>query len=193
MYPTIRTMHLLLASFSLPFLLMYAVSAVQMTHSGWFDMKPAVHEDRVSLTPGIADARVVARAVIDRRPHMGGELTTVQRTAAGWNLRVVLPGTVHDVQYDRNSGEARVKTSVAGVMGMLNRLHHAAGLWHEPVSLQVWGVLVTVVSGALMLVGVTGISMWFMRRTERRMGAVLLSVNILFVVAVLAVMRAAGP
>ena len=53
MYTTIRSIHLLLASFSLPFLVMYGVSAVQMSHSAWFQMKPAVHEQELSITAGM--------------------------------------------------------------------------------------------------------------------------------------------
>ncbi len=52
MYRIIRNTHLLLASFSLPFLIMYGVSAVQMSHSTWFTMKPAVAEHELSLAPG---------------------------------------------------------------------------------------------------------------------------------------------
>jgi hypothetical protein len=50
MYKIVRNIHLLLASFSLPFLIMYGVSAVQMSHSAWFQMKPAVHEQELSIT-----------------------------------------------------------------------------------------------------------------------------------------------
>jgi hypothetical protein len=190
MYRTLRTLHLLLASFSLPLLAMYGVSAVQMTHNGWFDMKPTVHESRVSLPPGIADARTVARGVMDRLRDVDGELTSVQLSDTAVSLRLVVPGTVHEVRYDRASGVAHVKTSVAGFMGMLNRLHHFAGLWHEPVLLKIWGLVVFLVSLCLVLLGVSGMYMWFLRRSERRVGVVLLVVDVVFVVVVLGMMRA---
>ena len=129
-------MHLLLASFGLPFLLMYAVGAVQMSHNAWFTMKPAVHEQQLSLRAG-SDAREVARDVFERAPAIRGELTDIQMTADAISLRVVLPGTVHEIRYDRASGATRVKTSIAGLMGMLNRLHHAAGLSHDYRSMNV--------------------------------------------------------
>ena len=46
--------HLILASLSLPFLLMYCISAVQMSHGTWFSTKPTVREQRVSLAPASA-------------------------------------------------------------------------------------------------------------------------------------------
>lgn len=193
MYKTIRDIHLVLASFSLPFLVMYGVSAVQMSHNDWFTMKPSVREQQIPLTQGLTDARQAARQLMDRDPSVRGELTNVQITGTNIGFRIVVPGTVHDVQYDRATGEAQVKTSVAGAMGMLNRLHHAAGLWHEPAALQAWGFMVALVSSALLLVGATGVYMWFTRRPERRLGLVLLGANVVVAVTVLIMMRVSGP
>ena len=193
MYRIIRNTHLLLASFSLPFLIMYGISAVQMSHSGWFDMKPAVHERDLTLDRGQTDARRIARDVMDRDPAIKGELSNVQTGNTGVTLRIVVPGTVHEVRYDATSGTAHVRTSVAGVMGMLNRLHHWAGFWHEPPSMKAWAALVAIVSTALLLVGATGLYMWFTRRPERRLGMALLAVNLIVAVTLLGLLRISGP
>jgi hypothetical protein len=193
MYKAIRNSHLMLASLSLPFLLMYGISAVQMSHGTWFSTKPTVREQRVSLAPGISDARQAAREIMELDRSVRGELTNVQSKATNVSFRIVFPGTVHEVQYDRTTGEARLKTSVAGVMGMLNRLHHAAGLWHEPLALRAWGAMAAIVSAALLLMGATGMYMWFTRRHERVVGMVLLAVNLLVAVSLLLLMRRAGP
>ena len=193
MYQKIRTIHRLLASVGLPFLMVYGMSAVQMAHGTWFDVKPAVRESRLSLTPGLTDARVIAREVASHAPGVKGELTNVQQNTTGVTLRLILPGTVHEVQYQPASGEARLKTSISSVMGMLNRLHHAAGLWHEPLTMKLWGVVVAVVSTTLLLLGATGVYMWFVRRSERVLGAALLAVNVVVVIVLLGVMRNAGP
>lgn len=192
-YTTLRSVHLLLASLALPFLVMYGVSAVQMSHNEWFEMKPAVSERHVSLTPGQTDVRLIARALTDREPRVRGELTNIQSTAIGAAFRIVVPGTVHEATYTRESGDLRLRTSVAGVMGMLNRLHHAAGLSHEVTPLRLWGVAVAIVSAARVLVGATGLWMWFVRRSERRSGLLLLAVNLLFALVVLSLMRVQGP
>jgi hypothetical protein len=193
MYKIIRTIHLLLASFSLPFLIMYGVSAVQMSHSTWFQMKPAVTEHELSLASGETDARIVAREIMNQLPDTKGELSNVQSAGTGLTLRIVVPGTVHEVRYDRTSGVVRVKTSVGGKMGMLNRLHHWAGFWHEPTSMKAWAIAVAIVSLGLLLVGATGIYMWFTRRPERRIGIVLLAANVAFAVTLLTLLRSAGP
>jgi len=193
MYRIIRNAHLLLASFSLPFLIMYGVSAVQMSHSTWFQAKPAVIERDLSIAPGHADARSVAREIMNRQLDLKGELSNVQPNDSGLTLRIVVPGTVHEVRYDRLSGSVHIKTSIAGVLGMLNRLHHWAGFWHEPASMKAWAAFVSVVSLGLLLLGASGIYMWFTRRSERRTGLVLLGINLIFAGTVLSLMRASGP
>lgn len=193
MYQAIRNIHLLLASVSLPFFVMYGVSAVQMSHNRWFQMKPAVQERDVAMAPGRSSAREIARDIMDRETSIRGEITNVQTSAAGISLRIVAPGTVHEVKYDAASGKARVRTSVAGVMGMLNRLHHWAGFYHEPVSMKLWAAAVGFVSAALLLLGATGVYMWFARRPERRIGFALLAINVVFALSIMLLLRRNGP
>jgi hypothetical protein len=193
MYSTIRNLHLLLASIALPFLLMYGVSAVQMSHNGWFNMKPTVTEQALSLAAGLPEARDVARAVMARVPAAKGELLNVQSTAAGVTLRIVVPGTVHEVRYTRATGATQLKTSTGGTMVMLNRLHHAAGFGHGVTALDLWGAAIAIVSVVLLLVGATGVWMWFLRRTERTTGALLLAINLAFALALIVLIRRAGP
>ncbi len=193
MYIVIRNVHLLVASFSLPFLLMYVASSVQMSHPSWFTMKPAVHEHEMSVMPGRTDARQVAREVMDGNESIRGELTNIRPRPGGVALRVVLPGTVHDADYDRLSGNVKIRTSVAGFMGMLNRLHHAAGVRHETTAMNGWGAAVAIVSAGLLLLGATGIYMWFTRRPERVIGAVLLAINLVVALTLLLTLRREGP
>ena len=192
-YGTIRTVHLVVASLALPFVLLYAVSAVQMSHDTWFDVSPVITERTLTLTPGLDGARAVARDVMERLPGARGELQSVQATGAGTNLRIVLPGTSYEVHYTRATGAATLKLRTAGVMAMLNRLHHAAGLGRGTTSLNAWGWTVVAFSLALLLVGASGIWMWFLRRSERVVGIVLLAVNLGFALTLIVLIRRAGP
>lgn len=192
MYKTLRTLHLLCGALSLPYLLMYGLSAVQMAHNRWFTMKPAVTERPIRVTRGYEDGRRLALDVMSAE-GLRGEIQEIRTTPAGFNVRVVVPGTVHEIRYDRGVGEAQLKTSVAGFMGMLNRLHHAAGLWHEYPPLKFWGVLVAIVSVGVLGMGATGVWMWWLRRQDRTLGVILLAANLLFTLVVIAVLRSAGP
>jgi len=193
LYSAVRTVHLVLASIALPFLLMYGLSAVQMSHDGWFNMKPAVTERALSLTPGLDDARAIARDVMEHAPDARGELASIQATPSGTSLRIVIPGTMHEVRYTRATGAATLKTNVGGVMVMLNRLHHAAGLSHTVTAINVWGALVAIVSCILIAVGLTGLWMWFLRRSERVLGVVLLGINLAFALVMIVLIRRGGP
>jgi hypothetical protein len=192
LYSNLRTIHLLAGAFALPALLMYGVSAVQMAHNRWFTMKPAVSEADEAIAAGYADGRALVRDLMARR-SLAGEITSVEATPAGFTARIAVPGTVHDIRYDRTTGRTHIRTSVAGFMGMLNRLHHAAGLWHNYMPMKMWAVLVALVSLATVVLGATGIWMWWMRRSERTWGLILIAANLAFSVTVLWMMRAAGP
>jgi hypothetical protein len=188
MYRWMRDTHLLLGLFSALFLLMYGVSSVQMAHRKWFSLAPRTVESAVALVPGLHDARVVARALMDR--GMRGELTEVRPDAAGVRFRIVRPGTVYDVAYTLESGNTKVRTDTANFMGMLNRLHHVNGLWHPYWLINAWGAFVAVISVALIGMSVTGIYLWFRRHKERVTGAVLLAASLIFGVGLILAIRA---
>jgi hypothetical protein len=192
LYALLRTTHLLCGVFALPFLVMYGASAVQMAHTQWFNMRPAITESKASVAAGMTDGRAVAREVM-RAGHIRGEITEVKATPAGFEVQVHRPGTQYEIQYNRAAGSVSVRTRVAGVWGIMNRLHHAAGLWHEYGPLKWWGVFCGLTSAAAIGLGATGIWMWWLRKQERVWGLVLLAANVVFSIAVLGAMRAAGP
>jgi hypothetical protein len=188
MYTTLRNIHLLCGSLALAGLLMYGLSAVQMAHPRWFVMKPAVTESRVLLGANESDGRRVARELA-----LSGEITAIQQTPSGFDIRIAVPGTVHEVKYDRATGEARIRTSIAGFMGMLNRLHHLAGLWHDYTPSKLWAVLVLLVSLATVVLGASGIWLWWLRRQERTWGLVFIAANLIFSIGILIRLRSMGP
>lgn len=59
--------------------------------------------------------------------------------------------------------------------------------------MKAWAAFVALVSAGLVLLGASGIYMWFTRRPERRIGIVMLALNVVFAVTILALLRAAGP
>src|SRR2546423_5816481 len=95
MYKTIRSIHLCAGLFSLIFLLVYSISAVQMTHNtwAWVHMQPHVTERTIALAPGMSDARAASRDLAARY-GISGELTGIRTPAAGLVFRVLRPGMV---------------------------------------------------------------------------------------------------
>jgi hypothetical protein len=191
-YRTLRNLHLFLGLFFILFLLMYGASSVQMAHPTWFDSKPTVTEARLPFPAEEAyNARAIAATLIEQQA-VRGELKNVAETEDGYTFRVVRPGTVHEVEYVRGEDSVLVRTSVAGFMGMLNRIHHIGGVHHEYPLLNVWGVLVFLTSLGLILLGLSGAYMWFKsHRTRRTAGVLLLGVSLTASVTLIILMRMA--
>jgi hypothetical protein len=173
-------------------LLMYGISAVQMAHSKWFSLKPTVSERQLQFTGDATDGRRFARSLM-ATSALRGEITSVDETPEGFQVRITIPGTVHDIRYTRATSTASIRTSVAGTLGFLNRLHHAAGFWHDWGPMKLWAFLVGIVSVATVGLAATGLWMWWLRRQERRSGLILLAANAVFAVVVLSLLRSAGP
>jgi hypothetical protein len=84
-----------------------------------------------------------------------------------------------------------VRTNIAGFIGMLNRIHHVAGVRHEYWLINVWGWFVGLVSAGIFVLGATGIYMWFKTKRERSWGLALLVLGLGFSVPVIVLLRMA--
>ncbi len=193
MYRWLRNTHLFVGLFSCLFLLMYGVSSVQMSHNTWFSSKPSTTESRVALGAGGAgDPRALARRLMEEH-GLRGEIQQIRATAAGCAFRIVRPGTVYDIDYAGLSGQAHIKTHVAAFMGMLNRLHHIGGLWHDFGLVNAWAFFLGLVSAGLVVLGLTGIYLWFKIHTERLAGGILLALSLGYSLTLMVWMRAVAP
>ena len=192
MYRTIRNIHLMLGLACCLFLLTYAVSAVQMSHNDWFDMEPTVVETAVEVDPAEATSpRALARALMATY-GLRGAIDRAADGEQGYDIRISRPGTLAEVRYTPGSTHATVKTSTANFMGMLNRIHHVNGLYHEDALLNLWGAFVGLVSLALLALGGTGVYMWFKLYNERLVGGVILLAGLGVGLGVLIAMRLQG-
>src|SRR6185295_19408306 len=137
MYRYLLNSHLFLGLFSCLFLLMYGVSSVQMSHNTWFRSRPDVTTAEYALSPNAADARAVARELMDTH-KLRGEIAQVRATAGSLAFAITRPGTVYQVEYATATGAAKVRDNRAGFIGMLNRLHHINGVRHDYWLINVW-------------------------------------------------------
>jgi hypothetical protein len=190
MYRVLRNTHLSLGVAAFLFLMMYGMSAVQMAHTRWFSMKPTVSETSVTLGQDTSDdPRAIARAL--RSIGVRGDMGEVTANDAGYKFEVARPGAYYKIEYARATREARVRINTTGFMAVLNRIHHLGGAWHEYAPLNVWGVMIGLVSGGLILLGVSGIYLWFTIHSERAIGIALLAINLGICVTLLVLIRTA--
>ena len=192
MYRTIRNIHLMIGLACCLFVLMYGVSAVQMSHNDWFGAKQTVVESKLAVDAAAAASPRALAAQLMRVHGLRGDIQRAKGDSQGYDVQIVRPGTVVEVHYTPGEDEAGVKTSKANFMGMLNRIHHVNGLWHEDVLLNVWGVFVGLVSLSLIALGGTGVYMWFKIYDERLFGGVILLIGLCAGLGLLVAMRLQG-
>lgn len=183
MYRNIRNLHLLASAFTLAFLLVYAVSSVAMAHNTWVDARPAVTETRVALAPGLGMRAAVLELL--RRGEINGEIRQLQPARAN----VVTLGVMQAVGYDPETGQASLRISRFGFWGLLNRLHHLSGFWHEQWLLNLWSAFLLATSAGLLMLGGTGIYLWYRTRGVRVLGSVFLALGLGGGFTLLALMR----
>ncbi|HEY1341571.1 MAG TPA: PepSY-associated TM helix domain-containing protein [Bryobacteraceae bacterium] len=191
MYRILRNTHLFLGLFCCLFLLMYGVSAVQMSHNRWFNLRPTVTTTDAALPPNSADARLIARELMDRYT-VRGEVSQVRVAPARVSFSIVRPGTVYQIDYNPATGRTQIRDNHAGFMGMLNRIHHIGGLWHDYWLTELWAAFVAVVSIALVVLAITGIYLWFKIHRERVIGAILLALSLGYSLSLIVLARSAG-
>ena len=186
-----RNTHLLLGVFSLPFMLMYGVSSVQMGHRKWFDSKPKVTNTSVQVAASEApDARSLAR-VLMARGAMEGEIMRADSGPKGYQVRVMRPGTIYNVTYNPAADAAAIETSTSNFLFMLNRLHHVAGIRHDYAPLNWWGWILGLAGAMLIVLAATGIYLWFKMHGELVIGSILLAASLGYSVTLIVMMRTA--
>jgi hypothetical protein len=155
MYQTLRALHLSTALFSLVFLLAFTIGAVEFAHRKWGGPGETSTVETRLFTPGITDARILARA-------WRGELSSVEPSADVLKFRVTTSlGKAFEVSYSSTTGETKVKTTTPGFLRTMAWIHVSRGIW-------VCGSVL--VSLALLTLGVSGLYLWFHNRKERWIG-----------------------
>jgi hypothetical protein len=185
MYRLIRNTHLIVGLFAVFFILTYAVSAVQMAHA--FRLNPQVSEDDALLPPGM-EPRPLAQRLMDERGYQG-DLGVPQTTPQGFRLSINRPGASYVISYDLTTGHAHIRREIRGLMGLLNRLHHQNGLHHADGVLNAWGWALAFVSCALLVIGCSGVYMWYRLHGERITGSILLAANLIVSLGILTALR----
>jgi hypothetical protein len=190
-YPTLRVVHLVVGLFVAAVLTAYGVSAVQMAYAPQI-AAPRESTESMDIPPGHDETPRTLAAWLMTERDLRGDLTQASDDDGQITVTIDRPGTLHVVRYDRASGRADVTTRVRAPAGVLNRLHHLTGLTHDYWALSVAGGLLFAASIALLVLAVTGVTMWFLRHRERKTGLVVLVTGLAWGLTLLVMIRAGG-
>lgn len=192
MYRLMRETHLALGLVCLVMAGVFAVSSLVFIYRPWLPQQRDESERTVSVAPDrAATPRDLAR-VLMREHGLEGDLGQIEREGDEVRLRIFRPGTEARVRYDTGTGEATIRTRRGGVLETLVQLHTNHGFWHDFVPSQAWAALSLIASIGLLLLGASGIYLWFEHHQERRVGAVLLAAGLIVGLTSLVLTRLAG-
>jgi hypothetical protein len=178
MFRLMRNTHLGLGLVFVLMALIFAVSSLVIIYRPWLESSPRVSDLTVQISSeAAASARAAAHELMAEHGFRG-DLLQIQENGDAVRFRIVRPGEVAEVKYARSSGEARIKVRRHGALETLVHLHTNHGLWHEYVPSNVWAAISLFTSAGLLLLGMTGIYLWFAHHSERLIGGILLGIGL---------------
>jgi hypothetical protein len=173
-----RNIHLGLGLLFVLMALIFAVSSLVIIYRPWLQSSPRISESTVQISlEAAASARGAARELMADH-GMKGDLRQIQEDGDAVSFRIVRPGEVVEVKYGRSRGEANIKVRRHGALETLVQLHTNHGLWHEYAASNVWAAISLLASAGLLLLGVTGIYLWFAHHSERLIGGILVGLGL---------------
>ena len=173
MFRLMRNVHRILGLSFLIMVVIFAVSSLTIICRPWL---PTIREDQ-ERTVAIAAGSALE---LMRNHGLKGDLRQVHQTDDEIRFQIARPGTQVRVRYSAGLGEAMLETRRFGLLETLVQLHVNHGFHHEFLPASAWGLLSLLSSIGLLLLGSTGIYLWFALHEQRVSGAVLLAVGLIY-------------
>jgi hypothetical protein len=192
MFQFMRNTHLVLGLLFVAMVLVFALSSMVIIYRPWMPTDDAEPIERVvAVAPEAASSPRSLALELMRSHDLKGTLGPIEEDAEAIKFRIFRPGTEVRVEYNRASGEALLKTRRWGALQMLVQLHVNHGFWHDDGPANAWAAFSLLTSIGMLLLGVSGIYLWFMHHQERLIGGVLLGVGFGYAIVTLTLIRLA--
>ena len=154
-------------------------------------LEPEESERVVTVSPQAAlSPRALARELMTTQGFKG-TLGRIEEDSESIRFRIARPGTEVRVEFARSSGEATLVTRRWGALEMLVQLHLNHGFWHDFAPANLWAAFSLLTSIGMLLLGASGIYLWFMHHHERMIGGILLGVGFGHAIVTLVLIRTA--
>ena len=174
-----RNVHLALGLLFVGMALVFALSSLVIVYRPW--LGPAARPSEVTIPLSAAAAASPRAAALELMTDHGfrGDLRQIQERNGTVTFSIVRPGESAAVTYTPASGAAVVKVTRQGALETMVQLHTNHGFWHDYLPSNLWAALSLLGSVGLLLLGVTGIYLWFVRYRSW-VGGVLLGFGVIF-------------
>ncbi|MCC6590259.1 MAG: PepSY-associated TM helix domain-containing protein [Bryobacterales bacterium] len=179
----LRRIHLYLALFLAPWVLMYTISTFVMNHRAWFRGHNApppsfvkerqLHYD--GTFPANATPRQIGRQLLQSL-NMEGDFLATERpkdsTIVVNRLDAIRPARL---TFEPGTGQLTVERQVFEGAAFLERMHRRRGYQHGFVADNLWAVSVDIFIVAVLFWAASGLWLWWEMKLTRGMGAALLA------------------
>jgi hypothetical protein len=182
----IRRVHLYLALFLTPWMLMYAISTIAMNHRGWFESYyggRVARWDRVSkekfapaLTPD-ASRQDVADAILAHL-HIEGEHSVRGRLTQRLSITRDNPFDMRRITYSPSDSLLVVEKRRSRLPAILESLHRRRSYQSLILTEDLWGFTVDLTILAMLFWAGSGLWLWWEMSVTRRLGAIALVTGI---------------
>lgn len=189
MYQLMRNIHLALGLGAVAMAFIFAASSLTIIYRPWLPQS-VVDEERTVRLEASADAapREIALDLM-RNHNLSGDLFPPTEEDGVVKLRIARPGHAANIEYVRATGETKITTKRWGVLETMVQLHVNHGMWHQFIPSAVWAWISLLTSAAMLLLGASGLYLWFLNYQERKIGAVLLAAGLLYGLTALTLTR----
>ena len=186
-----RNVHLALGLVFLVMALIFSLSSLVTIYRPWLPQSIEESERTVQVPAQAASTpRALARALM-RSEGLKGTVSRIEEDPEAIRFRIFRPGTEFRIEYGRSTSKAKIELRRWGLLETLVQLHVNHGFWHEFAPANAWAALSLLASAGLLLLGATGIYLWFAHYEERVVGGILLALGLSYGLATLVLTRLA--
>ncbi|HUS34214.1 MAG TPA: PepSY-associated TM helix domain-containing protein [Verrucomicrobiae bacterium] len=193
LYTLTRDLHLYLGLFISPFVLLFSVTVFFFVHAIAPKLGPETTQTRAATNISLPDlSKLSGRALIDAlKPTLSsinvpGEIGFIRHVVSDdtFVIPVSVPGRATTVTIRVAQREATIVTRETGLADAMMTLHRSPGE-HSPTlsrnwfPMRAWRWLSDTTAYLTLFITISGLYLWFVLRSERRIGYVLLATGAL--------------
>lgn len=180
-----RRFHVFSGLYFLLFLWLFAISGLLLNHSDWslaefWPQREESSADRQVNVPASLSGDVAIAEFLMTALALEGELNRVERRESGeFRFQVSRPGRNVLIEADLGTGNVNVMVTDVNAAGVLDALHHFTGVRaDDPAETRDWiltrlrSLAMDALAVGMAVLVVSGVYMWWRRRSRRLMGIV---------------------
>ena len=180
MFQLMRNTHLILGLGLFLFALIFAVSSLVIIYRPWLPESRENTEQTIRIDASKAASPRALALELMRNHGFAGDLRSVNEEDGVMKFRILRPGTHVSFEYTKGGNAVLAQTQRWGWTEFIVQLHVNHGFYHEFLPTTLWSALSLLGSMGLLLLGPTGLYLWFSLHEERVVGSVVLAIGLVW-------------